>query len=456
MRINKSELSKKIGQLKGIVPSRTTIEALKGVLCSDGYLIASDTNLTVKAKLEGMEEETEPFIIPAKAFDFIGSLPDGELEVSVSKGNLVIKTGKIKNQFKTLGAELFAYTKSIDTDKEPAKIPALKLKKAIDHVIYAVAVSGSNQQMLGMYLECMDGKLNFVGLDGHRIAWDCIDYEGEFQIIVPRAAMENVKKMDFEGDVSIYHDGNGALFKSEEYEVYTRIIQGEYFKYKKMFMSGEMFTIIDRRVLMEAINRARLCGSAEDKAPVIMDMSGYIVKLDTLLTEMVNKSVLTDNKNLLENFKFMMEEPQETDIKISDLFKEYKKFVAGDMEVEGREIVIEDNAEYEAMDVHFEFEEEGERSWSSFKYATIDFTVDDKEQQDELNRTVRLSHWTGDRKAGWEIRTDTNPDIYSLRHMNKFDLLLAKLQRADARIIIDETADEDFVYSDTKPEPTYE
>ena len=178
--------------------------------------------------------------------------------------------------------------------------------------------------------------------------------------------------------------------------------------------------------------------------------------MDTLLTEMVNKSVLIDNKNLLENFKFMMEEPQETDIKISDLFKEYKKFVAGDMEVEGREIVIEDNAEYEAMDVHFEFEEEGERSWSSFKYATIDFTVDDEEQQDKLNRTVRLSHWTGDRKAGWEIRTDTNPDIYSLRHMNKFDLLLAKLQRADARIIIDETADEDFVYSDTKPEPTYE
>ena len=135
MRINKSELSKKIGQLKGIVPSRPTIEALKGVLCSDGYLIASDTNLTVKAKLEGMEEETEPFIIPAKAFDFIGSLPDGELEVSVSKGNLVIKTGKIKNQFKTLGAELFAYTKSIDTDKEPAKIPALKLKKAIEENI---------------------------------------------------------------------------------------------------------------------------------------------------------------------------------------------------------------------------------------------------------------------------------------------------------------------------------
>lgn len=151
------------------------------------------------------------------------------------------------------------------------------------------------------------------------------------------------------------------------------------------------------------------------------DMSGYIVKLDTLLTEMVNKSVLIDNKNLLENFKFMMEEPQETDIKISDLFKEYKKFVAGDMEVEGREIVIEDNAEYEAMDVHFEFEEEGERSWSSFKYATIDFTVDDEEQQDELNRTVRLSHWTGDRKAGWEIRTEEKPSEHKQERVPMVD-----------------------------------
>lgn len=186
------------------------------------------------------------------------------------------------------------------------------------------------------------------------------------------------------------------------------------------------------------------------------DMSAYIVKLDTILTDIVNKSNLVDNKQMLENFQYLMKEPQITEIKLTDLFKEYKKFVAGNMDTSGRKVEWDESPEYEAMTVYFEFEEEGKRSWSSFEYATIDFTVDDEEQQDELNRTVRLSHWTGDRKAGWKIRTDTNPDIYSLRYMNKFDLLLAKLQRADARIIIDETADEDSVYSDTKPELTYE
>lgn len=40
--------------------------------------------------------------------------------------------------------------------------------------------------------------------------------------------------------------------------------------------------------------------------------------------------------------------------------------------------------------------------------------------------------------------------------MNEFDLLLIKLQRADVRVIVDELGDEEPVYSETKPEATYE
>ena len=150
-----------------------------------------------------------------------------------------------------------------------------------------------------------------------------------------------------------------------------------------------------------------------------------------------------------------MEEPDVTEIKLTDLFMEYKKFVAKNMDTSGRKVEWEDDVNYEAMNVYFEFEEEKERSWSSFKYATIDFTVDEEDQQDELNRTIRLSMWTRDRKNGWEIRTNTNPDLFSLRNMDEFDLFIAKLQRSDARIVVDMLGDEDFVYSDTKPEPTY-
>lgn len=187
------------------------------------------------------------------------------------------------------------------------------------------------------------------------------------------------------------------------------------------------------------------------------DMAEYVVKLDQVLTEIVNQTSLVDNKNILEGFQFMMTEPEAKEIKISELFKEYKKFVERNMETYGREVTYDtERPEYEPMDVGVVFEEEDSRPWSSYKYATLDFTVDDEEQENELNRTIRLSKWDGDKKAGWEIRTECNPTISSLRHLDIFDLLLVKLQRADVRVIVDIKYDEDCVYSESKPEPTYE
>lgn len=187
------------------------------------------------------------------------------------------------------------------------------------------------------------------------------------------------------------------------------------------------------------------------------DMKDYIVKLDTALTEIVKKSALVDNKKLLSNFEFMMTEPIEKEMKITDLFREYKKFVEREMEIYGRSVEWDSGEpEYEAMEVYFAFEQEDGRRWSSFEYATIDFTVDDEKQQKELNRTIRLSRWKDDKKEGWEIRTDAEPNIYSLRYMDVFDLLLAKLQKADVRVVIDDDSDEDYVYSNDKPGPRFE
>lgn len=279
MKIEKNELARKIGQLKSIVPSRTTIDALKGVLYQDGYLIASDSQLTVKAKIEVLDGEEKPFIIPDKAFDLISNLPMGEMELNVGEGQVTFKIGKIKNQFKTLPAEQFMYARESLSADSTASISASKLKTAISHVLYAVAIGGSNQLMTGMLLECKDGKLNFVGLDGHRIAWDCIDHDGAFKIIVPRTALDKLLKLDFSGDISITHDANGALFRSDDYEIYTRLIQGEYFQYEKMFMRGSLYTVIERKIFLEAINRAKSCGAVDDKAPVIFDMSWSTISI---------------------------------------------------------------------------------------------------------------------------------------------------------------------------------
>lgn len=282
MKIEKNELAKKIGQLKSIVPTRNCIDALKGVLYKNGYLIASDTELTVKAKLEGIQEglvATQPFIIPSKAFELIRSLPDGELELDASGDSVTIKQGKIKNTFKTLPAAKFAYNRGSMSGDSTATLSADKFRSAVSHVLYAVGVAGANKLMMGVFMSCEGGKLDFVGLDGHRIAWDSLSYDGKFSMIIPKSALENLMKMDIEGDIAIYHDDKGALFKTEAYEIYTRLIDGEYFKYQNMFQTGPIGAIIDRRVFADAINRARLCGSDEDKAPVIFELDEDVIHI---------------------------------------------------------------------------------------------------------------------------------------------------------------------------------
>ena len=102
MKIQKTDLAQKLNKIKGVVPKKTTMPVLQGVLVRDGYLIANNMEMTIKAKIEGTEGEA--FIIPERAFDLINNLPDGEMEISAAAGNIItIKADKIKNKYQTMG-----------------------------------------------------------------------------------------------------------------------------------------------------------------------------------------------------------------------------------------------------------------------------------------------------------------------------------------------------------------
>lgn len=185
------------------------------------------------------------------------------------------------------------------------------------------------------------------------------------------------------------------------------------------------------------------------------DMGEYIIKLDTVLSEIVNSTALVENKKILENFKNLMIEPEKKTITVSELFEQYKLYVAKEMDTDGRDVQIEDIAYYEPMEVSFEVKKEQERSWSCFDRALLEFGVTEEEQQENLNRTIRLDHYKNGAE-GWNIITEINPEIMSLRYLDDFDILLIKLQRGMVKLIIDEESDWDNVISENEPEATYE
>lgn len=277
MKVNKSELSKKIDKIKSIVPKSSPATALMGILVQRGYLIASNNELTVKAKLEGTEEEE--FIIPSKAFDLIKNLPDGEVNISEGKNNkITISMDKIKNTYQSLPACDYIYSSQhIAQGGGKTVVESKVLKESISHVLYAIPSKGSNTVMTSLCLEASDGKLNFVGLDGHVIAWVQTNFEGEFKLLIPRGAVEKLLSLELEGDVSIEYDKNSAVFRTEEYEVDTRLVEGEYFSYQPFFNRLPLSIEVNRMELLEAVVRAKLC--TEELCPTRFEIADQELRL---------------------------------------------------------------------------------------------------------------------------------------------------------------------------------
>jgi hypothetical protein len=184
------------------------------------------------------------------------------------------------------------------------------------------------------------------------------------------------------------------------------------------------------------------------------DMNNYIVKLDTVLSEIVNSTALIENKKILKNFKNLMIEPEKKTITVSELFEQYKRYVAKEMDTDGRDVQIEDTVYYKPMEVSFEFKKGQDRSWSYFDRAVLEFGVTEEEQQENLNRTIRLNHYKNGAE-GWDIITEINPEITSLRYLDDFDVLLIRLSKGMVKLIINEESDWDNVISDNKPQETY-
>lgn len=181
------------------------------------------------------------------------------------------------------------------------------------------------------------------------------------------------------------------------------------------------------------------------------DMKHYIVSLDEVLSQVMECSVASDNKRLLENFKRLMIPPVEGTITLDDLFNRYCDFVAKHVDTSKLEVDTDDEPTYEFVDAVAEIVED-ERPYrfsSSFKYANLYLHVEGSE---DLCFSVRLSRWEREKDEGFDIRYDAEPSIAGLSCMNDFEVFLHSLQHARVRLTYDRDRLEESVEPDQKPE----
>lgn len=182
------------------------------------------------------------------------------------------------------------------------------------------------------------------------------------------------------------------------------------------------------------------------------DFSEYLVKLDCVLTEIL-KETSFDNKKILGNFKELMSETEFPKVvKLSDIFKEFNKFVAEKVDTSELEVNFDDGPSYEWVNTKMTVNYDERPSWSSssFQYANVVFEC---EKDENLNFEIRISKFM---EYPWSLSTEMDSSISSLRYLDDLKIYLLKLNQSGAKIEVDSDCLEDEVSPEQEPEATYE
>lgn len=290
IKVSKSNFLKAASLVTGVTAQKAnTLPILGNVLLettSKGELRLIGTDLEVgistTMQVEVMKEGS--ITVPAKKInEIIRELPEGEVEITVSKNNAVnIKAGKA--YFKIMGLTKEDYPKLPEwSSKDSIELEQGLIKESLSLTAFAISYDETRYVLNGVLVSVKGTKIRFVATDGRRLAYVEKEIKNktgqDFDIIVPvKAVHELIKMLSWEGTVQIIPSQNQAVFNMGETYLVSRLIEGHFPNYEQVIPKGEKTKCTaNREELLQAIRRAALLTSPDSPAIKLDFVKGKIL-----------------------------------------------------------------------------------------------------------------------------------------------------------------------------------
>ncbi len=288
---SKKDLVTSVNIVSKAVPSKTTMTILECILItvSNGkiFFTANDNELGIETELKGDIKENGIIAIDAKLFsDVVRKLPESTVHIK-SDSNNILNISCDKSNFKITGknGNEFPYLEDVEKN-EFITVSQFTLKEVIRQTIFSIAQNENNKIMTGELFDIHNNTLRVISLDGHRISIRKIELRQDYnslKVIIPGKTLTELSKIlsgEIEKVVNIYFTKSNAVFEFDNTIVVTRLIEGEYFDVDKM-ISNEYSTriFIDKKELINCIDRATLLVRENDRKPVIININNDVFDL---------------------------------------------------------------------------------------------------------------------------------------------------------------------------------
>lgn len=288
-----AELSKAAANVQRTVSNKSTIPALEGILieAKDSKVTLTGYDLEVGSVIvvDADVKENGRIILAAKNFcDILRMLPDETVNLECDERNICkIKSGEVDYSLIGTSADEYPELPSL-TKFSPVKVNLNLLKDMIKKTIFSVSTGERNPVHSGIKFEINAEGIVLVAVDGARLAIrrESIERQDETELsfVVPAKTLSEILKLncDEEQEIEILVGDRHLMFRMENYEIISRLLEGNFINYKSAIpMTSSTQVVANTRRLIECIERTSLI-ITDRSSPVRLVVDEGIMKFSSV------------------------------------------------------------------------------------------------------------------------------------------------------------------------------
>lgn len=241
LQVTQENLNRALSSVARVANSRGTLPILANVLIktSNNRLSLSATNLDIAIThyIGAKVSEEGSITVPARLMqDFVGSLPEGVIELDLQETKLHVTTDQYQSVVNGIVADDFPTMPAI-TNGQSWPIKGSLFKKALQQVVFAASNDETRPVLTGVLLQTIEGKLYMAATDSYRLAEKQLGAnKNDIHLLIPASAMQDLLRVISDDDqpVEITHDDQQVLFKVGDIGLVTRLVDGKYPDYRKL------------------------------------------------------------------------------------------------------------------------------------------------------------------------------------------------------------------------------
>jgi DNA polymerase-3 subunit beta len=267
-------LARGLGIAGRAVSTRGSLPILGNVLLrtESGRLKLTATNLEVGINVwvPAKVDDEGAITVPAKLFtDFVNSLPPGptELSLNVRTKTVHLKSGPYEANFKGMDAEEFPII-PVAPEKPTTRLAKSTLRRMIAEVAFVATTDDSRPVLTGVLTTFEGDRITMAAADPYRLSVRTAQLlskvESKLEAIIPARSLQEVQRIidDSDDPVDIFVTPNGSqvIFHTEEADLVSRVIEGQFPNYRQVIPSAKAATriVAQREELLQATRLASL------------------------------------------------------------------------------------------------------------------------------------------------------------------------------------------------------